>query len=94
MKEGTKPSTDLGISRVLLEEQYDPLGYAVIHLNDKDGKLKFGDYRLDLHDGPIYVAEVEQHPKNGRHIWVSVAKPGTNIRPMSPDRVKPKEPTT
>ena len=60
-------------------------------MNDKDGKLKFGDYRLDFHEGPIYVAEVESHPTNGRYMWVSVAKPGTMIRGRSPERDRPKD---
>jgi hypothetical protein len=44
---------------VLLEEEYDLLGYAVVKLNDKDGRIRYGDYKLELHDGPIIVEEVE-----------------------------------
>jgi hypothetical protein len=53
-------------------------------LNDKDGRTRYGDYRLDLHEGPIVVEEAELHPKNGRYIWVSVATAGSFIRPKSP----------
>jgi len=89
LKENTVPSVSNVISRVLLEEEYDLLGYGVIKLNDKDGKIRFGDYRLDLHEGPIYVEEVDKHPLNGRYIWVSVAYPGTLIQPKSPQQSKP-----
>ena len=72
------------VSRVLLEEEYDLLGYAVVKLNEPNGKFKFGDYRMDLHEGPIYVEEADSHPKNGRYIWVSVKPAGTPIRPRTP----------
>ena len=67
-----------------MEEEYDLLGYGVIKLNGKDGKIKFGDYKLELHEGPVYVEDIDKHPKNGRYIWVSVANPGTFIKPRTP----------
>lgn len=67
------PSVSNVISRVLLEEEYDLLGYGVIKLNDAEGKMKYGDYKLDLHEGPIFVEDVDKHPKNGRYVWVSFA---------------------
>ena len=73
------PSGASVISRVLLEEEYDLLGYGVIKINDKDGKMRFGDYKLDLHEGPIYVEDVDKHPLNGRYIWVSITSPGHTV---------------
>jgi hypothetical protein len=79
LKEGQVPLVGSTISRVLLENEYDLLGYGVVKLNDQYGKIRFGDYRLDLHEGPIFVEEADNHPKNGRYIWVTVAQPGTII---------------
>lgn len=45
-----------------MEEEYDLLGYGVIKLNDNMGKIRYGDYRLDLHmppSGKIIVEEVD-----------------------------------
>lgn len=89
LKENTVPSVSNVISRVLLEEEYDLLGYGVVKLNDEHGKIRFGDYRLDLHEGPVYVEEVDKHAKNGRYIWVSVAQPGTIIHPKTPAQTQP-----
>ena len=69
---------------MLLEEEYDMLGYGVVNLNQPDGRIKFGEYRLDLHEGPIYIEEVDSHPRNGRYIWVSIQPGGSHIQPKTP----------
>jgi hypothetical protein len=84
LKADTDPSKTNECSRVMLSTEYDLLGYGVIKINDKDGKIRFGDYRLDLHEGPIFVEEVEKHPKNGRYLWMSIASLGTTIRTRTP----------
>ena len=60
------------------------MGYGVIKLNAEDGKMRYGDYKLDLHEGPIYVEEVDKHPLNGNYIWVSINLAGSIIHPMTP----------
>lgn len=60
------------------------LGYASIKLNDKSGKLRFGDYRCDLHEGPVIVEEAESHKKTSRYIWVTVAPAGSRVKVRTP----------
>lgn len=45
------------ISRRLIEEEYNLIGYAAIKMNDEFGKFYFGTYTVPLYEGPVYVEE-------------------------------------
>jgi len=60
LKEGVKPTMGSSITKGLLEAEYDLLGYAVVKLHDDEAKIRYGKYRLPLHDGPVYVEDVRK----------------------------------
>jgi hypothetical protein len=72
LKEGLRPSVGGQISRKLIEDEYDLVGYATIKMNDEYGKFFFGTYTVPLYDGPIYVEECLPSKLNGRTIKVSI----------------------
>jgi hypothetical protein len=71
-EEVSKPTVGNSLSRVLLEEEYNLLGYGVIKLNKKDGRIDFGEYKLELHEGDVFIEEIENYPKNGGVIELSL----------------------
>jgi len=61
------------ISRDLIEAEYDLIGYGVVAVNDINGKMNYGDYSLRLHDGPIYLEELDPSKAKNMDIRVSFA---------------------
>lgn len=57
LKEGQIPSQTNSITRELVEDEYDLVGYGVIPLNDEFGKFVFGTFTVQLFHGPIFVEE-------------------------------------
>lgn len=46
--------------------------------------MNYGDFRIDLHEGPIFVLEPEKCPRNGRFIDISITPSSTVIEPKAP----------
>ena len=78
-KEGVIPTVNAVISRKLIEDEYDWIGYSVIQLNNPDGTIRYGTYTLDLYQPPIYVEELDEL-KRTPFIWkVTVGRPGIEM---------------
>ena len=67
------------ITRKLIEDEYDLVGYTVLQLNNPDGTIRYGTYILDLYDGPIYIEELDALKRNEKQIKITVAKPGEYV---------------
>ncbi len=52
------PTTDKVITRRLIEDEYDLIGYSSIQINNQDGTLRYGTYILELFKGPILVEDL------------------------------------
>ncbi len=60
LKAGIKnPATNAVITRKLIEDEYDLIGYTVLKLNNPDGTIRYGTHLLDLYDGPIFIEELD-----------------------------------
>ena len=46
------------ISRRLIEDEYDLVGYTSIQINKEDGTIRYGTYILNMYQGPIFVEEL------------------------------------
>ena len=78
-KEGVIPTVNAVISRKLVEDEYDWIGYSVIQLNNPDGTIRYGTYTLDLYQPPIYVEELDEL-KRTPYIWkVTIGRPGIEM---------------
>jgi hypothetical protein len=75
----TQPTNTGVITRKLIEDEYDLIGYTVFMLNNRDGTIRHGTYVLDLHDGPIFIEELDPLKKNDKRIRITIARPGDNI---------------
>lgn len=60
VKQGIIPTVNAVISRKLIQDEYDLIGYGVIQLNNPDGTVRYGTYTLDLYQAPIYVEELDE----------------------------------
>ena len=47
------------ITRTLIEDEYDLIGYATFKINNPDGTIRYGTNILDLYEGPIFVEELD-----------------------------------
>ena len=52
-KEGVVPTVNKNLSRKLIEDEYDLIGYSVIQLNNPDGTVRYGTNTLDLYEEPV-----------------------------------------
>ena len=52
------------ITRKLIEEEYDLIGYTVLQINNPDGTLRYGSFVLDCYDGPIFIEELDAQKRN------------------------------
>lgn len=86
LKEGVQPSIGGQISRKLIEDEYDLVGYSCIKMNDDVGRFAFGQYTVPLYDGPVYVEECLPDKKNNRTIKVSIDKIGQKVHPLPPPK--------
>lgn len=46
--------------------------------------MNYGDFRIDLHEAPIFVLESDKCPRNGRYIDITIAPSSTPIEPKAP----------
>ena len=63
LKKNIVPTVNQSISRKILEDKYDLIGYGVIKLNDENGKLIYGTFTVPLYNPPIYVGELFDEDK-------------------------------
>lgn len=70
------PTGHAVITRKLIEEEYDLIGYTVLVINNPDGTIRYGSFILDFFDGPIYVEELDPLKRNEKSIKVTIGKPG------------------
>lgn len=70
------PTGHTVMSRQVIEEEYDIVGYTILMLNNPDGTIRYGSYILDLYDGPIYVEELDALKRNECQMKITIAKPG------------------
>ncbi len=59
-KETAALTTDKGLTRKLIEQEYDLIGYSTVKISNPDGTVRFGSYLVDLFSGPIYVEELRE----------------------------------
>lgn len=78
-KEGVIPTVNAVISRKLIEDEYDCLGYSVIQINNPDGTIRYGTYTLDLYNPPIYVEELDETQRTTGICKVTIGRPGIEI---------------
>jgi len=79
LKDGVQPSIGGNISRKLIEDEYDLIGYACIKVNYDypSGKFQFGTWTVPLYEGPVYVEEcLPDKLKTERTVKVSLEKIG------------------
>jgi hypothetical protein len=60
VKEGTKPTIASSINKIMLENEYDLLGYTSLRLHDDDGKILYGRYKLPLYDGEPFIEDLRE----------------------------------
>ena len=90
LKPGVKPTIHGTISRTLIEDEYDLIGYGVIKMNDEFAKFTFGTFTIPLYDGPIYVEECLPNKKNDKVLKITIDQPGEIIHPVNiPKPTKP-----
>lgn len=58
------PSVNAVITRKLIEDEYDLVGYTVLQLNNPDGTIRYGTYVLDFYDAPIFIEELDALKRN------------------------------
>lgn len=68
------------ITKSLLEEEYDLLGYTVYRLNDEKGRVRYGTHTVPLFDGPPYVEDIREQDKNGGTITFTIGDFGKPIQ--------------
>ena len=78
-KEGVIPTVNANISRKLIEDEYDLVGYSVIQLNNPDGTVRYGTYTLDLYQPPVYVEELDDTKRTNFHCKVTIGRPGVEM---------------
>lgn len=88
VKEGVVPTLDGTISKELIDEEYDMVGYGIEQFSHDDGKIKFGTYEVDLYKPPVYVCEIEQIRKLPCKLKVTIDFPGNQIKPSRPVKQK------
>lgn len=64
------------ITRKLIEDEYDMIGYTVLQINNPDGTIRHGSYILSFYDGPIYVEELDALKRNEKTCKITIGKPG------------------
>lgn len=74
-----KPTATATITKSLLEEEYDLLGYTVYKLNDEKGRVNYGTHTAPLFDGPPYVEEIREQDKNGGMITFTIGDFGKPV---------------
>ena len=77
--ENINPTITAVITRKLIEDEYDLVGYTVFQINNKDGTLRYGNYVLDLYDGPIFIEELDVFNRTEYQIKLSLGKPGDTL---------------
>lgn len=82
VKKGIIPTFNAGITRKLIEDEYDLIGYGAIQLNDEYGKFIFGTFTVDLFDGPIYVEEYLDKKATDYKLKITVQQPGEIVHPI------------
>jgi len=60
-----QPTITNVITRTLIEDEYDLIGYHSFKINNPDGTLRFGTYTLDLFREPIYLEEMDANRRSG-----------------------------
>lgn len=88
-KEGVIPTVNAVISRKLVEDEYDCLGYSVVQLNNPDGTIRYGTYTLDLYEPPIYVEELDESKRTNAFVKITLGRPGMEIQAPRQKRVTP-----
>lgn len=74
-----KPTITNVITRKLIQEEYNLIGYTVFQLNEQNGKIRFGTYVLPLYEGPIYLEELDAVKRTEYSIKVTIGRPGDVI---------------
>lgn len=74
-----KPTNAAVVTRKIIEDEYDLIGYTVFLLNNKDGSIRYGTFVLDLYDGPIFVEELDPLKKNDKRLRITIGRPGDHI---------------
>lgn len=70
------PTNTSVVTRKIIEEEYDLIGYTVLQLNKPNGEIRYGSYVMDLYDGPIYVEELDVLKRTDRQIKITIGRPG------------------
>jgi hypothetical protein len=71
------PTTDKVITRRLIEDEYDLIGYSSIQINNQDGTLRYGTYILDLFKGPILVEDLQEDKRDpNKLLKIQLRPPG------------------
>ena len=71
------PTTDKVITRRLIEDEYDLIGYSSIQINNQDGTLRYGTYILELFKGPILVEDLQEDKRDpSKLLKIQLRPPG------------------
>mmetsp|Transcript_12126 Transcript_12126/g.11975 ORF Transcript_12126/g.11975 Transcript_12126/m.11975 type:complete len:147 (-) Transcript_12126:2098-2538(-) len=73
------PTITSVITRKLIEDEYDLVGYTIFQLNNPDGTMRYGTYVLDLYDGPIFVEELDALKRVDKQMKITIGRPGDVI---------------
>ena len=84
LKKNKQPS-GANITKQLLLDEYDLIGYGTEQLSSGDGKVKYGEFEVPLYRPPIYVCEFEQARTTPLKIKINVEKPNLNIPITRPE---------
>ena len=79
LKKNAIPTVNQSISRKILEDEYDLIGYGVIKLNDENGKLIYGAFTVPLYNPPIYVEELLDEDKTKMIVKLDVREVSITI---------------
>lgn len=74
-----EPTNTRVITRKILEEEYELLGYSVLEVTAPSGEVRFGTFVLDMYAGPIYVEELDALKRTDMTIKVTIGRPGDEI---------------
>ena len=74
-----KPTVNATITRKLIEDEYDLIGYTVLQINNPDGTIRYGSYIMDFYEAPIYIEELDALKRTEKNCKITIGKPGEFI---------------
>ena len=74
-----QPTVTSVITRKLIEDEYDIIGYTVLQVNNPDGTIRYGTYLLDFYDAPIFIEELDALKRNEKKIKITLGKLGEYV---------------